>query len=70
MARLSPLLLVMLLAGCIMRQPVADLRPAEPRSLLTSPAGPGAGRTTVGEMLEPARAGAPAASPDVQRGPR
>jgi hypothetical protein len=70
MVRLCPLLLAMLLTGCMVRQPMAYLPPAERRSLLTSPSGPGASRTTVGEMLEPARAGVPAASPDVHQGLR
>jgi hypothetical protein len=62
-----PMLLVLLVAGCGAYEPTTGLTPAERQSLLTSPSGPGAGRTTVGEMLEPARAGAPAASPDAQR---
>lgn len=54
MARLCPLLLAILLTGCMMRQPVAYLPPAERRFVLTLPLGPGASPTTVGELLEPA----------------
>ncbi|RYI97416.1 MAG: hypothetical protein EON47_19895 [Acetobacteraceae bacterium] len=68
MSRLHAMLLTLLLSGCGAAQPTTGLAPAERPSLLTSPSGPGASRTTVGELLEPARAGAPAASPDVPRG--
>ena len=63
-------LLALMLTACGANQPTDGLSPPERGSLLRSPSGPGASRTTVGELLEPARAGAPAASPDVQRGLR
>lgn len=68
MTCLRALLLALLVTGCGATQPTDGLTPAERGSLLRSPSGPGASRTTVGELLEPARAGAPAASPDVPRG--
>lgn len=64
MPYLPLMILALLAAGCGANQPTTGLTPAERQSLLTSTSGPGASRTTVGEMLEPARAGAPAASPE------
>jgi hypothetical protein len=62
------MLLVLLVAGCGANEPTTGLTPTERQSMLTSPSGPGgASRTTVGEMLEPARAGAPTASRGAQR---
>ena len=63
MPTLPLMILALLAAGCDADRPTTGQSPAERPSLLTSPSGPGASRTTVGEMLEPARAGAPAASP-------
>lgn len=68
MPRPGPLLLALVVAGCGAVQPTTGSAPSGRPSLLTSPSGPGGSRTTIGELLEPARAGAPAVSPDVPQG--